>query len=91
MSKHARATQARHARATQARIDLRHEGGVPRVDVADDGSGGANPAAGTGLAGIERRVAAFDGILAVSSPPGGPTLVRIEIPCALSTTDTRAD
>ena len=46
--------------------------------------GGADPARGTGLAGVERRLATFDGILAVSSPPGGPTIVAIEVPCALS-------
>ncbi len=78
------ANVSKHAHAGQAWIDLRHEGGLLRVDVADDGSGGADPARGTGLAGIERRVAAFDGVLAVSSPPGGPTVVTIEIPCTLS-------
>jgi signal transduction histidine kinase len=40
--------------------------------------------AGGGLAGIERRLYAFDGILAVSSPPGGPTVVTMEVPCELS-------
>ena len=39
---------------------------------------------GTGLRGIERRLAAFDGVLAISSPPGGPTAVTMEVPCALS-------
>jgi signal transduction histidine kinase len=51
--------------------------------VADDGVGGADPAAGTGLQGVERRLGTFDGILAVSSPPGGPTMVVMEVPCAL--------
>jgi signal transduction histidine kinase len=55
-----------------------------RAEVTDDGGGGADPAQGTGLAGIERRLAAFDGILAVSSPLGGPTIVVIEVPCELS-------
>jgi signal transduction histidine kinase len=50
--------------------------------VVDDGVGGADPAAGSGLAGVERRLAAFDGILAVSSPTGGPTIVVMEVPCA---------
>ena len=45
-------------------------------------------AAGTGLAGVERRLATFDGILAVSSPPGGPTIIVIEVPCALSSAKT---
>ena len=59
-----------------------------RAQVTDDGAGGADPAAGTGLAGVERRLATFDGILAVSSPPGGPTIVAIEVPCALSSAKT---
>jgi Putative sensor len=43
---------------------------------------------GTGLRGIERRLAAFDGVLAISSPPGGPTAVTMEVPCALSSPKT---
>jgi signal transduction histidine kinase len=54
------------------------------AEVGDDGGGGADPAAGSGLRGIERRLAAFDGILAVTSPRGGPTSVTMELPCALS-------
>jgi hypothetical protein len=49
---------------------------------------GADPARGTGLAGVERRLTTFDGILAVNSPPGGPTIVVIEVPCALSSAKT---
>jgi signal transduction histidine kinase len=63
---------------------MRHEAGLLRVEVTDDGNGGADPGNGTGLAGIERRLAAFDGILAVNSPVGGPTIVVIEVPCELS-------
>jgi hypothetical protein len=48
----------------------------------------ADPAGGSGLRGIERWLAAFDGVLAVSSPPGGPTSVTMEIPCALSSPKT---
>jgi signal transduction histidine kinase len=59
-----------------------------RAEITDDGAGGADPAQGTGLAGVERRLATFDGILAVSSPPGGPTIVVIEVPCALSSAKT---
>jgi signal transduction histidine kinase len=66
------------------RIQLSHDGSMLRAQITDDGAGGADPAHGTGLAGVERRLAAFDGILAVSSPPGGPTIVVIEVPCALS-------
>ena len=59
-----------------------------RIEVTDDGGGGADPANGTGLPGVERRVATFDGILAVSSPAGGPTIVVMEVPCALSSPKT---
>ena len=82
------ANVSKHAGTRQAWIDLRHERGMLRVDVVDDGSGGADPTGGTGLRGIERRVAAFDGILALNSPAGGPTVATMEIPCALSSPKT---
>ncbi|HEX9354991.1 MAG TPA: histidine kinase [Streptosporangiaceae bacterium] len=82
------ANVSKHAGATQAWIDIRYSGGMLRVGVSDDGRGGADPSRGTGLRGIERRVAAFDGVLALSSPPGGPTAVTMEIPCALSSPKT---
>ncbi len=50
--------------------------------VSDDGRGGADPGRGSGLRGIERRVAAFDGSVRVQSPPGGPTVLEVELPCA---------
>jgi signal transduction histidine kinase len=78
------ANVSKHAHASQAWVDLRHENGMLRIAVGDDGTGGADLARGTGLAGIERRLAAFDGVLALSSPPGGPTTLNMEIPCALS-------
>ncbi|HEX4832189.1 MAG TPA: histidine kinase [Trebonia sp.] len=78
----------KHARATSALVRLAHDGRMLRAEVHDDGSGGADPAGGTGLAGMERRLAAFDGILAVSSPVGGPTIVAIEVPCDLSSPKT---
>jgi len=52
------------------------------VECSDDGRGGADPAAGTGLTGLMQRVRALDGTLSVTSPAGGPTTVRAEIPCA---------
>ena len=82
------ANVVKHARARSVRIQLTQTSHLLRAQVTDDGAGGADPAAGTGLAGVERRLATFDGILAVSSPPGGPTIVVIEVPCALSSPKT---
>ncbi|HXL87844.1 MAG TPA: histidine kinase [Streptosporangiaceae bacterium] len=77
------ANVSKHAQAGQAWVDIRYTEGMLRIGVSDDGNGGADAAHGTGLQGIERRLAAFDGVLAISSPPGGPTAVTMEIPCAL--------
>ncbi|ANS64770.1 two-component system sensor kinase [Streptomyces lincolnensis] len=83
----------KHADADRIWIDLHHvdegaEGaggiGMLRISVTDNGKGGAAIGAGSGLAGVERRLGTFDGVLAVSSPAGGPTMVTLEIPCALS-------
>jgi signal transduction histidine kinase len=78
----------KHAEARAISIRVTHASGMLRAEVDDDGIGGADPSGGTGLAGIERRLAAFDGILAISSPAGGPTIVVIEVPCALSSPKT---
>jgi signal transduction histidine kinase len=75
---------AKHSGARAARIVMSHANGMLRIEVTDFGLGGADPSAGTGLAGVERRLATFDGILVVSSPIGGPTIVVMEVPCALS-------
>ncbi|MFI1505697.1 sensor histidine kinase [Streptomyces sp. NPDC020597] len=74
----------KHSGADRIWVDLRHSGGSLRVSVTDNGRGGASVGAGTGLAGLERRLGTFDGVLAVSSPAGGPTMVTMEIPCVLS-------
>ena len=74
----------KHSGARRAWIDLGHDDGRLRIEVGDDGRGGASLTAGTGLAGIARRLAAFDGTIDVSSPEGGPTVVSMELPCALS-------
>lgn len=79
---------AKHSGARDALIDVRHNDGKLRIEVTDFGLGGADPAAGSGLAGVEKRLAAFDGIMAMSSPVGGPTIVVLEVPCALSSPKT---
>jgi signal transduction histidine kinase len=75
---------AGRARACRAWVDIRHAAGRLKISVTDDGLGDAETGRTTALHGIERRLAALDGVLAISSPPGGPTTVTMEIPCVLS-------
>ncbi|MEV4491903.1 histidine kinase [Micromonospora coxensis] len=82
------ANATRHSGAARAWIHLRHDGERLTIVVGDDGRGGADPAAGSGLAGIGRRLAAFDGTMSVASPPGGPTVLTMELPCASSSPRT---
>ncbi|MET7303261.1 sensor domain-containing protein [Embleya sp. NPDC005575] len=79
---------AKHSGSDRVRVDIGHELGLLRVEITDDGRGGADPGRGSGLRGIERRLAVFDGVLTVTSPPNGPTRVTMEIPCALSSPKT---
>lgn len=72
---------ARHSGASSAGVTVRHDDGVLRVAVVDDGRGGAAEDGGSGLAGIRRRVEAHDGALSVTSPAGGPTRVEVTLPC----------
>ncbi|MFY1637007.1 sensor histidine kinase [Solwaraspora sp. WMMB335] len=74
----------RHSRAHHGSVSLRHADGMLTMEVTDDGRGGADATTGTGLRGIERRLAVFDGTMTLSSPPGGPTVVTMELPCVLS-------
>jgi signal transduction histidine kinase len=81
------ANTVKHSGARRVHVRMQHRSGILRIEVTDDGAGGADPARGTGLQGVERRLGTFDGILAVSSPPGGPTMIVMEVPCALSSPD----
>jgi signal transduction histidine kinase len=72
----------KHARASQATITVAQANGLAVVEVADDGIGGADPAAGSGLRGLADRVEAVGGRLSIQSPPGHGTTVRVELPCA---------
>jgi signal transduction histidine kinase len=74
------ANVVKHSGATRADILLARAGDVLVVEIRDDGQGGADPARGTGLTGLADRVAAVGGRLLVSSPAGGPTLLRVELP-----------
>jgi signal transduction histidine kinase len=71
---------AKHSASTSARVSVQRTDSALAATVVDDGTGGANPQ-GSGLAGLNKRVRALDGRLEVISPPGGPTVVRAEIPC----------
>jgi signal transduction histidine kinase len=82
------ANVSKHAGARETWIDIRHTDGMLRIGVTDNGHGGADPSRGSGLRGIDRRLASFDGVMAISSPPGGPTAVTMEIPCELSSPKT---
>ncbi|MFJ5122134.1 sensor histidine kinase [Kitasatospora sp. NPDC088548] len=79
---------AKHSGAGRVEVRLGHRDGVLAAEVTDDGRGGADPARGTGLRGVQRRIAVFDGTLTVRSPDGGPTAILLEIPCALSSPKT---
>ncbi|MFE3826095.1 sensor histidine kinase [Streptomyces sp. NPDC059092] len=75
---------ARHSGAGRARVSGDHREGRLVLQVRDDGRGGADAAAGSGLTGLADRVSVLDGRLALSSPPGGPTLLHVEFPCELT-------
>jgi signal transduction histidine kinase len=72
---------AKHARAGEIAVRIARHDDLLVVEVTDDGAGGADPARGSGLRGLADRVAAIDGRLTVTSPAGGPTVVRAELPC----------
>jgi signal transduction histidine kinase len=76
------ANVAKHSAATDGLVELGYSGDRLVLTVTDNGVGGADSRSGTGLDGIRRRVTALDGRVDVTSPPGGPTTVRAELPCA---------
>ncbi len=78
----------KHARAQNAWIDMTYGDGRMTVVVGDDGRGGADAGAGSGMVGVMRRISAFDGTMSVSSPDLGPTLITLEVPCDLSSPRT---
>ena len=73
---------AKHAQASQAEVVVQQVGDRMHIIVSDDGVGGADPARGTGLAGLAKRASAVDGTFEIVSPPGGPTLLTVDLPCA---------
>jgi signal transduction histidine kinase len=73
---------ARHGHASHVDVRVRQDDGKLHVEVRDDGVGGASTTEGGGLAGLADRASSVEGTLTVSSPPGGPTVVSAELPCA---------
>jgi signal transduction histidine kinase len=73
---------ARHAHATRAAVNIVRAGDRLVVEVSDDGVGGADPGTGTGLRGLRDRVTALGGTMHLVSPPGGPTSLIVDVPCA---------
>jgi signal transduction histidine kinase len=78
------ANVAKHSRASRVQVRVLRDQRLLRIEVEDDGTGGAHPAKGHGLAGLVDRLTAVDGSLLIESPPGGPTRLIADIPCALS-------
>ena len=72
---------AKHSGADHGEVSGRYDRGRLVVTISDNGHGGADKRAGSGLSGLGDRVSVFDGRLSLSSPPGGPTSVVVEIPC----------
>ncbi|WP_211717174.1 sensor domain-containing protein [Nocardiopsis sp. MG754419] len=73
----------------QARLRQGRRGDVLTVEVTDDGPGGADPERGTGLTGMADRVAVMGGTMDLSSPVGGPTRIRVELPCTTDRPETQ--
>jgi signal transduction histidine kinase len=71
----------KHSGATAVGVTVRRDADRLRLRVTDDGAGGADENGGSGLGGIRRRVEAYDGHFLISSPPGGPTTLEVELPC----------
>lgn len=71
----------KHARARELRMRIARRNGTLRIEVADDGVGGARHGVGSGLRGIADRIEALDGVVHIESPPGRGTRIVAEVPC----------
>jgi signal transduction histidine kinase len=72
---------AKHSGAASATVTAKAGDGILALEIRDDGKGGADPALGSGLTGLADRVGVAGGRMLLSSPPGGPTVLRVEVPC----------
>jgi PAS domain S-box-containing protein len=79
---------AKHADASHVRIDLRAEEETLLLSILDDGSGGADPIAGSGLIGLKDRVEALGGTIEIHSPLGSGTRLDVEIPLVAGPSDS---
>jgi signal transduction histidine kinase len=70
----------RHSDAAGARVTATVDGGALRLEVSDDGRGGADASRGSGLIGLADRVAAGGGTIEISSPPGAGTTISVTMP-----------
>jgi signal transduction histidine kinase len=75
------ANVVKHSGASRAWVRIRRADGRIVAAVGDNGRGNAKDGPGGGLAGVRRRMAAFDGSVDLVSPPGGPTVITMEVPC----------
>ncbi|MDB1090362.1 sensor domain-containing protein [Streptomyces sp. ACA25] len=71
---------SKHSGATTATLDIWHTDDRLLLQITDNGHGGADPTNGTGLTGLTERLAAVDGLLSLTSPPGGPTTLTAALP-----------
>jgi signal transduction histidine kinase len=71
----------KHSGASHARIDVTQPNGRLHLEISDDGRGGADLSRGSGIAGLRDRARAIDGDFILTSPPGGPTTILVELPC----------
>jgi len=74
------ANAAKHSQARRVTVEAAEQGASLVLRVSDDGVGGADPARGSGLAGLAQRVRTVDGQVEIASPPGGPTRVTVTLP-----------
>jgi signal transduction histidine kinase len=75
------ANVTKHACATRAGVTACRAGSLLHIEVCDDGRGGADPSRGSGISGLQDRVAAVGGTISVESTPGTGTVVRVDLPC----------
>lgn len=80
LAQEALANIAKHAHAGECTVTVRADNRAVYLQVEDDGCGGAHPGKGHGLAGLQDRLAAVEGALEITSPPGGPTVLTAQIP-----------